>query len=182
MQPVDLAKAYRLLNHGPTVLVTSQHQDKINVMAAAWSMPLNFAPPTVAVVIEESSYTRELVDQSGYFGLCVPARTQAELTLHVGGTSGRDDDKFRKYAISTTKGQHVPLVNGCVAWLECKVIPERHLEKNYDLFLGEIVAAHADPRAFEGGHWKLPPHELQTLHYIAGGLFFVASETLEVKK
>ncbi|MGG2362721.1 flavin reductase, partial [Salmonella enterica] len=70
MISVDLAKSYRLLNHGPTVLVTSRHGSRRNVMAAAWSMPVNFAPPTVSVVIEETSYTRELVDASGRFGLC----------------------------------------------------------------------------------------------------------------
>eukprot|EP01031_Cornospumella_fuschlensis_P053453 gene53453-65292_t len=43
--PVPLDKAYRLLNHGPTVLVSSAHAGEHNVMAAAWSMPLDFSPP-----------------------------------------------------------------------------------------------------------------------------------------
>jgi flavin reductase (DIM6/NTAB) family NADH-FMN oxidoreductase RutF len=182
MISVDLAKSYRLLNHGPTVLVTSRHGSRRNVMAAAWSMPVNFAPPTVSVVIEETSYTRELVDASGRFGLCVPARAQAELTLRVGSESGRDQDKFAKYGIRTGSESDLPLIEGCVAWLECRVIPEQHLQKTYDLFLGEITGAWADPRAFANGHWQLPPKDLQTLHYVAGGMFFVASETLEVQK
>lgn len=33
----SLEKAYRLLNHGPSVLVTSAHEGQRNVMAAAWS-------------------------------------------------------------------------------------------------------------------------------------------------
>ena len=33
--PVPLDKAYRLLNHGPTVLVSAQHAGERNVMAAA---------------------------------------------------------------------------------------------------------------------------------------------------
>lgn len=36
-RPVPLAKAYRLLNHGPTVLVSAAHGGKRNVMAAAWA-------------------------------------------------------------------------------------------------------------------------------------------------
>ena len=39
MRTVDLQHAYRLLNHGPTVLVGSAHAGRINVMAAAWAMP-----------------------------------------------------------------------------------------------------------------------------------------------
>ena len=45
IEPVDLPRAYLLLNHGPTVLVTSAHGDARNVMAAAWAMPLDFSPP-----------------------------------------------------------------------------------------------------------------------------------------
>lgn len=69
MQPVDLAKAYRLLNHGPTVLVTAAHAGQRNVMAAAWNMPLDFQPPKVAVVIDRNTFTRSLIDASGRFGL-----------------------------------------------------------------------------------------------------------------
>ncbi|MFS9605278.1 hypothetical protein Q6241_29550, partial [Klebsiella pneumoniae] len=49
--PVELAKCYRLLNHGPTTLVTSAHNGVRNVMAAAWAMPLDFDPPKVLVVV-----------------------------------------------------------------------------------------------------------------------------------
>jgi len=50
-QPVDLAHASRLVNHGPTVLVTTEHAGRRNVMAAAWSMPVEFTPPRIAVVV-----------------------------------------------------------------------------------------------------------------------------------
>ena len=46
---VELQYASRLLNHGPTILITSYDaaSDRRNVMAAAWSMPVEFAPPRV---------------------------------------------------------------------------------------------------------------------------------------
>lgn len=37
MAPVPLDKAYRLINHGPTVLVSARHDGVENVMAAAWA-------------------------------------------------------------------------------------------------------------------------------------------------
>ena len=42
-QAVDLPRAYRLLNHGPVVLVSSAHGGRRNVMAASWSMPQVFS-------------------------------------------------------------------------------------------------------------------------------------------
>jgi flavin reductase (DIM6/NTAB) family NADH-FMN oxidoreductase RutF len=37
-------------------------------MAAAWSMPVEFTPPRIAVVIDKHTFTRELVVASGAFG------------------------------------------------------------------------------------------------------------------
>jgi len=72
MQTVELKHAYRLLNHGPTVLVGSQHAGRSNVMAAAWAMPLDFDTPKIAVVIDKATLTRELIDASGVLSINVP--------------------------------------------------------------------------------------------------------------
>jgi flavin reductase (DIM6/NTAB) family NADH-FMN oxidoreductase RutF len=51
LKNLDLAKsADRLLNHGPTTLVTFEHAGVRNVMAASWAMPLDFDPPKVLLV------------------------------------------------------------------------------------------------------------------------------------
>ncbi len=181
---VELPKAYRLLNHGPTVLVGSAHDGRRNVMAAAWNMPLDFSPPKVAVVIDRNTLTRELVEASGEFSLNVPARIIARETLAVGSVSGRDTDKFTDgTGVHAFEGSHIqaPLIGGCVAWLECRVIPEPHNQDRYDLFLGEVVAAWADPRAFRDGHWQFAPGVSRSIHYIAGGNFFETGEAFEVK-
>lgn len=200
--PVALPKAYRLLNHGPTVLVGSAHAGRRNVMAAAWSMPVDFSPPKIAVVIDRNTLTRELVDASGEFSLNVPARAIARETLAVGSISGRDTDKFAPgTGVRAFSGSQIgaPLIEGCLAWLECRVIPEPHNQERYDLFLGEVVAAWADPRAFRDGRWQFGTDEtgatgatgesagsggsggLRSLHYIAGGNFVETGEAFEVK-
>ena len=61
MQFVQITQAYRLLNHGPTVLISSAHNGKQNIMAAAWNMPVEFTPPRIAVVVDKKTFTRELM-------------------------------------------------------------------------------------------------------------------------
>lgn len=186
-QPVPLDKCYRLLNHGPTVLVSSAHGERRNVMAAAWNMALDFQPPKVAVVIDKSTLTRELVEASGEFVLNLPCRALAEATHAVGQVSGRElpDDKITRFGLSAGPGARVsaPLIDGCVGWLECRVMPEPHNEKRYGLFIGEVLAAWADPRVFSHGHWHFDEGgdpRLRTLHYVAGGHFFATGEAFEV--
>ena len=67
----------------------------------------------------------------------------------------------------------LPLIGGCVAWLECRLIPERHTEDAYDTCFGEVVSAQADARVFDEGHWSFRDDntELHTLHHLGGGHF-----------
>lgn len=73
-RPLELKHASRLLNHGPTILITSRddHTERRNVMAAAWSMPVEFEPPRIAIVVDKTAWSRELIERSGMFGIVIP--------------------------------------------------------------------------------------------------------------
>lgn len=76
--PIELHHASRLLNHGPTVMITSfdEQSQRRNIMAAAWSMPVEFEPPRVAIVVDKSTWTRELIERNGKFGIVIRALQQ----------------------------------------------------------------------------------------------------------
>ena len=188
--PVPLDKAYRLLNHGPTVLVSAAHGGQRNIMAAAWAMPLDFDPPKVAVVLDKSTWTRVLLEGAGSFALQVPTRAQLDLTDALGNSSGREiverdgHDKFAAYGLRTFAGvaTEAPLLEGCAAWLECRLLPEPPIQQRYDLFLGEVIAAQADARVFSDGRWHFDGHDaLRTLHHVAGGHFIVDGEAVDAR-
>ncbi|NYH99044.1 flavin reductase family protein [Cupriavidus plantarum] len=187
--PVELAKAYRLLNHGPTVLVSAAHGGQRNIMAAAWAMPLDFAPPKVAVVVDKSTWTRHLLEASGTFALQVPTVSQVDLTEALGSSSGQalaaqQTDKFAAYGLQTFQGDVIdaPLLEGCAAWLECRLLPEASIQQTYDLFLGEVIAAHADTRVFSNGRWHFDGQDaLRTIHHVAGGHFIVDGDAVDAR-
>lgn len=186
-QTVEPEKAYRLLNHGPTVLVSAAHAGKRNIMAAAWAMPLDFKPGKVAVVLDKSTYTRDLLEASGEFVLQVPTVALANLTETLGSSSGKalleeGLDKFIAYGIAMFDGAftQAPLIEGCVAWLECRLYPEPHIQQTYDLFLGEILHAQADTRVFSNGRWHFDGHDhLRTIHHVAGGHFIADGQAFD---
>ncbi len=187
---MKLEQASRLLNHGPTVLVSTMDGSRRNLMAAAWSMPVEFTPPRIAIVIDKSTFTREQVASTGMLALNIPCRALADLTYTVGSVSGHEDpmpvqDKFDRYGIASFAGPTLglPLVAGCVGWLECRVIAEPHTEQAYDTFFVEAVSAQSDIRVFADGRWRLDGShpELHTLHHLGAGLFAVAAETLQAR-
>lgn len=182
-RPVPLDRATRLLNHGPTVLLSAAHGGRSNVMAAAWNMALDFMPPKAAVVIDKATFTRGLIESSGCFALSVPCSAQAALTTAIGGVSGKDVDKAAALAglawIDEPESP-APLVEGCVAWLACRLLPEPHIQQTYDLFLGEIVGAWADERVYSAGRWHFEGHDaLRTLHHVAGGHYLLPGDSVE---
>ncbi|WP_325342275.1 flavin reductase family protein [Xylophilus sp.] len=182
-RPVPLDRATRLLNHGPTVLVSAEHAGRRNVMAAAWNMALDFAPPKVAVVIDKIAFTRGLIEASGRFALSVPVRAQAALTTAIGGTTGKEVDKeaaLAGLAWIDEPSSTSPLVEGCAAWLDCRLIPEPHNQQAYDLFLGEVIGAWADRRVYSEGRWHFEGFDdLRTLHHVAGGHYLLPGESVD---
>ena len=172
------------MNHGPTVLVSAQHGGTKNVMAAAWACVLDYGKSTkVTVVLDKSTFTRGLVEASGYFALQLPTKAMAALTHALGSESARDvPNKLEKHGVSTftVADFELPLVEGCVAWLACRLMSEPHNQQTYDLFIGEVIGAWADDRVFRDGRWRFEeaPEELRTIHHVAGGQFFVTGEVV----
>jgi flavin reductase (DIM6/NTAB) family NADH-FMN oxidoreductase RutF len=185
ISPVDLQKASRLINHGPTVLVSARHAGVDNVMAAAWVCALDFAPPKLTLVLDKSSKTRELIEKSGSFVIQVPTVAQLQLTTTVGTQSlSTEPDKLKKSGVELfgMTGHDLPFVSGCSAWMACKHIAEPHNEQTYDLFIGEVVAAWADTRVFRDGRWHFEDADpaFRSLHHVAGGHFYAIGESLSV--
>jgi flavin reductase (DIM6/NTAB) family NADH-FMN oxidoreductase RutF len=186
IQPVPLNKAYRLLNHGPTVLVSSHFDGIDNVMAAAWACALDFAPPKLTVVLDKAVKTRALVEASGRFVVQVPTVALLDLTNEVGNRSlAGHPDKLVEAGVELLRlaGDTLPFVAGCAAWLECRLVQEPHNQASYDLFIGEVVAAWADDRVFRDGHWHFEDAgpEWRSIHHVAGGHFYAIGEPMRAR-
>jgi flavin reductase (DIM6/NTAB) family NADH-FMN oxidoreductase RutF len=177
---VPLPQAWRLLNHGPTVLISTAHAGRRNVMAAAWVMPIDFEPCKLVAVVAASTFTRELMLASGECVVQAPTTEQVQLTYEVGSCSGREQDKFAQQQIDTEPASVVgaPLVAGCAAWLECKLIAEPSIQERYDLFVLECVAAWADDRLWTRDGWQFRADGPRTIHHDKSGRFFAIGERI----
>lgn len=185
IKPVPLDKSFRLINHGPTVMVSAEHEGDANVMSVAWCCALDFSPPKLTVVIDKGAYTRGLIEKSGWFCVQVPVAAQAGLVMAMGESRKRNARKLDANGVKLFHQDNfpVPLVEGCAGWLACRLISEPHNQQTYDLFVGEIMGAWSDERVFRNGHWEFDdaPDELRTLHHVAGGQFYLIGKGLKPK-
>ncbi len=175
---VDVNKAYKLLNIGATTLVSAEHDNKENIMAAAWACALDLAPTKATVVIDKSHFTYKLMDEDDYFALMIPCLNVAKDVLYFGSISQNDDkDKLEnvKDKLFYLDNYKMPMLKGCIGYIVFKKIKDKHMQENYDLFAGVCVEAYADKRVFDGSHFIIDKdidEGLKTIHYVAGSNFF----------
>ena len=182
--PIDLRHSHRLLNHGPLTLVSAASGDAAAVMAAQWVMPIDFDPPRIAIVMDAYNHTRELAERSNEVGVSIPVRAQADLAFTLGSVSGRDLDKLARWSVPTFAGAEIraPLIDGCAAWLECRLVREPDIETRHAVFIAEVVAAWADDASWRDGRWQFPDDDHRTIHHMGRGLFAVTGPTVQGQK
>lgn len=172
--PVD--KAYRLINHGPVVLVSTCAADGIyNIAPVAWNCPVAKSPTGILIAIASCHKTYKNITQSKNFAICVPGKELAVLVSDTGSVSGNDTDKFKKFNISSVKGSKINCLipEGCIGYLECSLSKEFNTE-DVKLVIGECIYAAADARAFAG--MLLPENpEGKSLHHLGGDKFATLS-------
>ena len=142
---VNLKESLYLLHPYNTCLITAKDRnDQINVMAVAWIIPVNVDPPLIAMSIRPERYSYPMIQERGEFVVNIPTFTQTRDVLFCGRRSGRNTNKFQNthYTTQEARKVNVPIINECIAHLECKVEETIPL-KDHDLIIGKIFSAYA---------------------------------------
>lgn len=145
LKELPIANAYRVTPTG-LYLISTAHQGKRNVQFAFRALGISDDPPLLLIGIQADNFSREIIQQSGEFVINVCAQNQLHAVDRSRGLSGRTvDDKFVALGLETlpAKSVQAPLVAGCHANVECKLVKEMEVQGLY-LFVGQAIAAHAD--------------------------------------
>ena len=131
------------------VIVTAQAKGKENAMAVAWHTSISFHPPLYGVSIHPKRFTYQLIVDSKEFGVNFLPFEAAELVASVGGSGGRELDKFQKFNIARDKPVKtaVPILKDAYAAYECQLVDDRDYG-DHRLLVGEIVAVHWQEEVF----------------------------------
>lgn len=131
--------------HYPKVaaVLTVNAGGKRNAMAAAWHSAISFKPPLYGVAVAPKRFTYQLILKSKEFGINFVPFEAAELVASVGGSGGKEIDKFIKFGIAEEKSlkTSVPILKDAYAAYECKLVDSRTYG-DHVWVVGEIVAVH----------------------------------------
>ena len=164
---LPLSKAYRLIEPGPVVLVTTSLGGKPNIMTMAWYMMVEFEPPLIACVISNRNRTFDILKKTKECVINIPTVEIAKKVVACGSSHGSKADKFKKIGLTPVEGDCVgaPLIGECFANLEC-VVADARLVSTYNIFILEVVHAWIDPSIKH--------------HHQGNGIFVVDGKTLKL--
>lgn len=151
MDKVSTEGVGRFSHHYPRlgIILTAHSRGRDNAMAVAWHAPLSFRPPLYGVAIVPGRFTYQLVMESKEFGVNFIPFEAAELLAMVGGSRGREIDKFAKFGIAKDKPlkTNVPVLRDAYACYECRLVDHRPCG-DHEWVMGEIVTVHFSVEAF----------------------------------
>jgi flavin reductase (DIM6/NTAB) family NADH-FMN oxidoreductase RutF len=131
------------------VIVTSHSGGKDNAMAVAWHSPLSTKPPLYGIAITSSRATYEYILEGKEFAINFLPMEKAELIAAVGGSKGKEIEKFEKFNIARKKAvkTSVALLQDAYAAYECTLVDHKTYG-DHEWVVGDIVATHILEEAF----------------------------------
>ncbi len=131
------------------VIVTSSAGGRDDAMTAAWHSSISLRPPIYGVAITSKRFTYQLITESREFGINFIPLEKVSLAAAIGGTSGKQMDKFERLSIKKEKPLKtaVPILKDAYAAYECKLVDSKPYGDHFWV-VGQIVAVHFLEEAF----------------------------------
>jgi flavin reductase (DIM6/NTAB) family NADH-FMN oxidoreductase RutF len=124
----------------------SRAGDRLNLMTMNWATQVSFQPKLVAVSVEKTAVTHELVSSGGVFALSIVDREDRAIVRRFTKPAELDADAHTLNGFAfRTAVTGAPILDQAVAHLDCEVRQTVDCG-GHDLFIGEAVdAAFAKP-------------------------------------
>lgn len=121
--------------------VTSRNGEEVNAMALTWVIQVSFEPRLLAIAVQKTSYSYQLIEKGKVFILNIFNQDDFELVKPVTKGRSKRPDKMEgiKYSLQSITG--APIFEGAAAYLECKVTNTFDIGGDHNIVIGEVVGA-----------------------------------------
>lgn len=111
------------------MLISAEKDGKVNTMTASWGgVGILWGKTVATVYIRKSRYTKEFIDASDNFSLCVLAESYRKELAYCGKISGRDEDKIAKCGFTVCHKDNVPYFDQARLVFKCKKLYMQELK------------------------------------------------------
>ena len=139
--PADLIERDPFTDFGVDgALLTSGVGERVNAMTITWGMMgVLFNMNVVTVFVEDSRYTKELMDWSGVFSISFFEGKQKSLLKYFDKVSGRRENKFATSGLTVNEHKGIPFVDDCSFAIVCRLVCRTKI-KEEDIIDSDVIA------------------------------------------
>lgn len=173
MKKIDLQKYPKIYFSYPNnvTLILTKFEKKINLMPAAWQIPLSYLPPIFGIAISPKRYTYNLLTKSKNFTLNFVEWKYSKLVTQIGQVSGRNIDKIKNFNLELEKSRFVksPMLKIAYTSFECRV-KKCFKCGDHRLIIGEILNVRYKKGAFNK-NGSLNINKIKPLLYLGNNIY-----------
>ena len=123
IQPEKVVCSPFLLIGSEWMLITAEHDGKVNTMTASWGgLGVMWGRNVVYIALRPDRYTKEFVDAADTFSLSFFSRPFRNSLSYLGSVSGRDEPKIEKSGLTVVHAGDTPYFEEASLVLVCRKI------------------------------------------------------------
>ncbi|MDG1989798.1 MAG: flavin reductase family protein [Dehalococcoidia bacterium] len=170
-----------LLQCSPVSIISTKYKGKSNIMAASKLMHISTQPPFIAVAIEQSRFSLDIIKSSEEFAINIPTITLLHYVEYLGHYSGEQMDKINFLQLETFTPVSItaPLLKNCCAWIEMEV-HDINKVGNHELVIGYPKMIFVDPQSFTN-QWILGPIDRRPMIYLNDNRYSPLGKAFEAR-
>lgn len=137
IKPEELNKSPFQMIGNDWMLITAEHNNKVNTMTASWGgLGIMWNKNVTYVVLRPQRYTKEFIDNTDTFSLCFFDKKYKKELSYLGTVSGRDEDKISKTSLTINHFDNTPYFEEAEIVITCKKLfaqdfnPDSFIEKD----------------------------------------------------
>lgn len=142
---IEGAGGFTLDNPRVAAVVTCRGKGTFGALTATWHCPLSADPPLFGVSVRPKRFSYDLILESKEFAVNFLPLEKADIVAALGGSTGRQGDKFDKFRLAKEKALKIsaPIMHEAYAVYEC-VLQDHKTYGDHEWLVGLVVACHYD--------------------------------------
>ncbi|WP_373898543.1 flavin reductase family protein [Haloimpatiens sp. FM7315] len=128
----NLVEVLKSLQKRGAFLTVKDKDGKVNTMTIGWgNIGYDWGKPVFSVLVRESRYTYELIENAEDFTVSVPLDDDLKSALaFCGSKSGKNFNKFNECNLKAIEGKTTksPVIDNCGMVYECKIVYKHVVE------------------------------------------------------
>lgn len=170
-----------MLHCSPVSIISTKYKGTTNIMTASKLMHISTQPPFIAIAIEQSRFSLDIIKSSEEFAINIPTMTLLHYVEYLGHYSGEQMDKINFLQLETFTPVSItaPLLKNCCAWIEMEV-HDINKVGNHELIIGYPKMVFVDPQSFTD-QWVLGPINHRPIIYLNDNRYSALGKAFEAK-